>query len=378
MRNFWLVNIAVLLAAACGCTQRPGVIVPDKKQSDEVKILTRNDEVRHLAMGYADSYVTQSVQAMDELSAKTKNPEVAAWSRQQKLSLATAAFTNAAEPNPHLAVIDLVILVSMRRAALENHWIPNLLHQDGEVVLTSAKRAENEAWQLAAHVLSHSQREELKDAIAHWMKTHPEQYYVGWGRLTDFAVARNMSADSPEAKMPSSIFSLLYIDPLSNLDPVAQEMKNYRDVADRLMYLVMRMPLLIGGEMNQIIERSMRLPETTAFVGATTRFADSTDRFASEAGAWPAKWSAVAADQQGGIKAIMTDVRQVLTDAEAKSAAINQQTAGTIDRAADSSVRIIWHAAAAGLLLLVVAIIGFPMAMLRYKRLSRAEAAGRL
>ena len=38
------------------------------------------------------------------------------------------------------------------------------------------------------------------------------------------------------------VFSLLYINPMPNLDPVATEIRSYRMLTERLFYVMMRMP----------------------------------------------------------------------------------------------------------------------------------------
>ena len=74
----------------------------------------------------------------------------------------------------------------------------------------------------ATKVLTEGQLAELRSVIEQWVKENPGQYYVSHVRFTDFATTKRMTADSPQAKAPGSVFGLLYLDPLAGLDPVAR------------------------------------------------------------------------------------------------------------------------------------------------------------
>lgn len=244
-------------------------------------------ETRTSAQNFADGYVLSMMQALDELIASTERPEIAEWAKDQKIATAMAAYTNATGPNPQVSCVDLVMLTTLKRIALERHWIPKLLQDEGTGVLATARSQEAAAWTAVGRVLTGKQIEELRGIIDAWVAEHPDQYYVGWVRLTDLSAAKHLSAQSPELKLPGNIFGLLYLDPLANLDPVAKEMRSYRDLTERLTYLLLRLPSVYSAQIETMFHAMTKEEQLGKFVTSTTRFAAATERFADAAARYP-------------------------------------------------------------------------------------------
>lgn len=245
------------------------------------------DDARTIVQSFADGYVVASIQSFDELRASTTRPAVARWALAQKVATATAAYTNATAPNPFLACVDQVILASLKRIAIERHWMSALLGEEGADVLEAARRSEQAAWEMAGRTLSKAQLDDLDGVIRTWVKDNPDQYYVGWVRLTDIAAARSRGKGGPAVKMPTSLLGLLFIDPLANLDPVAQEMRNYRNLTERLTYLLLRMPQVYSWQVQFTLQEVLSDEHPQSVVSATTRFAEATDRFATATAGYP-------------------------------------------------------------------------------------------
>ncbi len=226
-------------------------------------------------MNFADSYVTHHIQALDELIKNTKRPEIANWGKLQRIHSATSIYTNATNPSAAISVVDLALLATLRRMAIEDHWIPMLLHEEGAGLLDSAKRGESEGWALASVTLTPEQIVELKDAIGAWKAEHKDQYYVGWVRLSDIASAKQIRSSSSLAKR-GSLLGLLFLDPLAGLDPVAQELRSYRALSERLMFLLLRLPTIFSWQADVTIAAAIDTPETRKLIDATSRFADTT------------------------------------------------------------------------------------------------------
>ena len=292
------------------------------------------DKVRAAALDMADTYVIQATQAYDDLIERTTRPQVARWAVEQKIATATAAFTNATNPNPYVGVVDLVILAALKRTAIERHWVPTLLGDgEGSPVLAAARRAEADAWAVAGRVLSGEQVRDLRHAIDAWVAAHPDQHYVALVRLTDFA-GRGQSGGSGGAggidiRLPPSLFGMLYIDPLAGLDPVAQEMRSYRWLTERLVYLGMRMPGIWSWQVRNILTDATDTPQTRRFVDATSRFADATTKFADATAAFP---RALSVERQAALQ-------QAGTFLTAERAAAIAQAAGVVAAERSAAIR---------------------------------------
>ena len=89
------------------------------------------DEVRSQVMSLRDSYTQTVVQAFDELVATSKNPQIVDWARKQRLATITVTMTNATGQNAFVGLLDMVVFATLKRNALEKHWVPTLLGEEG-------------------------------------------------------------------------------------------------------------------------------------------------------------------------------------------------------------------------------------------------------
>jgi len=355
-------------------------------------------QVQSEVMSFADTYATTCAQTLDTLRSTTKRPEVATWALETKISTATAAYSNATGPNEVVNLLDMLVLVTLKRLAIEDHWNPNFLHEEGRPVLETYDRMETRAWRIAARAFTPEQIEETHTLIDQWRADNPDQYYVSHIRFTEFAAARRVSGVGSKPKKSGSILGMLYLDPLANLDPVAQELQNYRDLSERLLFLVERMHLLLGWEAELIASRATSMPDIRDFVQSAGKFADATTRLADTAAKFPQD---VSTERQAAVTqisdemakqriALMNDVEQQserlnkllahagqLIDQVGKTGAgINSDTTATVLAGEQASRRVLNHAFALALVLTLVVILGIPLSALWKRRMLNRPVQG--
>jgi hypothetical protein len=269
-------------------------------------------ELRIHGMAAADVYAVTIIQGLDELRAKTKRPEVAQWTMDHRLATLTAVTTNATQSSDAGSLLDTMVYSTLKRKALEEHWIPTLLKEEGETLRKTYEHAERSVWTEAAEVLAPKQIEELKLIIEEWRRANPGQYYVSHVRIGDITTAMRLTRESERVKLPGSVFGLLYLDPLSGLDPVTAELHNYRALTERMVYLMQRMPMIVGMQAEVAAINSTNAPQLVRIndsmekIGAS--FAKITEVFAK----WP---SQISAERQSAVNQVAT-----ATAAERKSA----------------------------------------------------------
>lgn len=344
----WLAAALIGCAAAAvsaGCAPTPPAAAAAAAQKKGTSFTSVSVEsmaaARTQAMSSADTYLTVFVQAMDELRDNTKRPEVAEWAMEQRINTGTAVFTNASGGNDFVALLDMLVLSTLKRHSMEEHWIPALLHEEGAPVLKEMLHGERDVWTTGAKVLTEGQLAELRSVIEQWVKENPGQYYVSHVRFTDFATTKRMTADSPQAKAPGSVFGLLYLDPLAGLDPVARELQQYRALTERILYLTNRLPMVLAWRLELAAYRTVNAPQltrfndnTSKFTEVATRFTEVVTRFAENVRQMPANLATErnAAIQQ--IEAVTTrQVQQVeaATTRQVKSA-VDQAMAGVTEQ----------------------------------------------
>ena len=404
--------VALLLA---GCGGKAGQAPPAAAVTPAERPLGGVDaeQARSVVMSLADNYSQVVVQSLDELVKTTKEPARAEWARAQRLNTVAVSLTNATGPSATVALLDMVVFATLKRAAVEEHWLPSLLGEEGRNVAEAHRRGEAEAWAAAARVLSPSQVTELRELVREWQQAHPGQYYVGYTRFSDFDAFRQLSPESPQVKARGSLFAALYIDPLSGLDPVAREIRSYRALTERMTFILARLPILANYQLDLAVHGATGTPEVRQAVASTEKFAEATRHFADAVTRFPRDLAAerqsavvqvaeatsherqaaleqvaraVAAEreailreasaQEGRVRAILGDVNGVLKNANEVGASVNAATTKTVTSAQRAANDTLSRATTLALILVAAALLGVPASLLGYGMLRRRLLRG--
>jgi hypothetical protein len=232
-------------------------------------------------MRFADTYAATVAQACDEISAKATNTDIRLTALRWKLGQATSAYTDATGQNPAVNALDMLVLVSMARIVVEDYGVET--YGDAIQPLLDAQRSlESNAWTMASGVLKPSQEQELKDMIQEWRVKNPHLHYVGQIRFREFVTALGRMP-SQATTSASSIFSLLYIDPLAGLDPTAAAIEETRELGERAMYYTQRMPNLLSWQTEVLAYQLAGQPESQQVLDDVNRLATSSEIFAKTA-----------------------------------------------------------------------------------------------
>ena len=422
--NRLYVTPLLLLLTLAGCAHQakgPSLAAAQLSGVDSSSKLTP-EEIRSEVLSFADTYTTITAQSLDELQKQTKRPEVAAWALRYKIATALAAMTNATSPNPIVSLLDMITLVTLKRAGLEEHWIPTLLGEEGKDVLASFRRAESDIWDLANRALTPSQVAELRELINQWQKNNPTQYYVSHIRFMDFSESRHIYDRSGNPPPPGSLFALLFIDPMASMDPVARELHGFRLLTERMLFVAKRAPMIFSWEMQGAILDAAENPQTNRFLDSVNTFNnhlktfnDTTIAFTTTLRDYPKDLArerealieeflhgiteqrkaildgltlqrqglqeALTVQRQGLIKdleaehdrleKLLADARSTLKDIRETSATVNSSAGNTVTHAEESSSRLASRIFTYLLILLLVLLIVGPIMLLLYKYAAR-------
>jgi hypothetical protein len=283
-------------------------------------------------MRFADTYVATIAQACDTISAQASQPKIRLAMLRWKLGQATSIYTDATGENPAVNALDMLVLVSVSRMVVESYGRET--YGDTVLPLIEAQRKlETNAWMMAGGVLKPSQQKELRDMIQEWRKKNPDQRYVGSIRFREFVAALGKTP-TPATTAPTSIFSLLYLDPLAGLDPTTAAIQEARELAERAMYYGQRMPTLLNWQMEVLAYQLAAQPESQQLLTNAAQFAAAADAFTQTAHQLPQiiNGQRQAAIQQifDGLKAegnqsqeLLTNTRQTLDAASMAATNLN-------------------------------------------------------
>src|SRR5690606_2332970 len=118
---------------------------------------------------------------------------------------------------------------------------------------------------------------------------------------------------------PTSVFSLLRLDPLSGLDPATRELAETRLFAERALFLAQRMPDLLRWEMELFTLKTVEMPQLQQLLTNSTQLAAAADRFSQVAAHLPTLLSTererllgALKEQETGLSALAREVRHTL------------------------------------------------------------------
>jgi len=229
-------------------------------------------------MRAADVYVAMVSQACDDISAKTTNSAIRLAALRWKLSQATAAFNDATGENPSVNALDMLVLVTMALNVVQDYGVAT--YGDAALPLLDTQRQlESNAWSTARSVLKPPQVQELRGLIQEWRRKNPNQRDIGPIRFREFVASLGRTPKASSIA-PTSIFSLLYIDPLAGLDPTTAAIEGIHELGERMMYYSQRMPMLLNWQTQLLVLQLADQPAPQQMLNDANRLASAASAFA--------------------------------------------------------------------------------------------------
>jgi len=331
--SFFVLSLLLTLCSGCRlfktAAEAPGqtvrAITPGKKNQHTLDPV----EVQQRVLRFADQFSTRITVATAQLRHGTNaiDPaEVLRW----KIALGTETCSIASGPNAVADLLDLTVFVTVTRASVEEHWLPEVFGESARPLLESCRNAETEIWRLAGGVLNPEQQAELRQGIGLWRAQNPlpENLLAARALGLTARVAEARKTDKPASS--ASVFNLLMLDPLSGLDPATREIAETRLFAERALYVAQWMPMLLRWQTELLTLNAVALPEVQQLVTNSTQIAASVDRFARVVELLPNQVSAERQEilkalesQEKGLSALTAEARQTLTAGTQMSTSLN-------------------------------------------------------
>ncbi len=217
----------------------------------------RLQEVQLKVMRYADDYGGRMRDPLAALSVQSASPERRLDVQNWRITQTTAAYTIASGPNPVVNALDMVVLATLSRLVVEHYW--QSAPEETQALLATHRGLERQAWLLVDGILNAEQTAELQWLLDLWRTEHPDVRAVSQVRFTDFAAIVGRS--STEAHGSGSLFGLIGLDPLGNLDPAVREIEQTRQLAERAIYYLQRAPNLLDMQVERLAYQLAVMPE---------------------------------------------------------------------------------------------------------------------
>ncbi|HUR44512.1 MAG TPA: hypothetical protein VMZ27_01455 [Candidatus Saccharimonadales bacterium] len=216
-------------------------------------------ELQAELMRYADQYGTVLSRSMGTFAGRLESADSRARAEEFKVDQASAAVFIAAGPQAHVSLLDMIVLVTLGRRALETNWAEASAGTLDSLLETYAK-LETNLWALAARHLAREQCDELRTLIQQWRDSHPEPEATAFIRFAD--VAQQSDNDLPrDSTLGRSVLDLPNLDPLAGLGAIPRVTEQARFLTDRAMYWGQRLPVVAQWRSELLAAHLVQTPE---------------------------------------------------------------------------------------------------------------------
>jgi hypothetical protein len=235
-----------------------------------------------------------------------------------KISYTTTILALATGPNAITNLLDMVALITRSRMMVETYWLPEVYGESARPFLETCREAETQLWQLTTPLLTAGQQEELRQTIQTLHQQDRNSQTLLPAQALNF-VSGVAKVSQKKRYEPSSVFSLLMLDPLSGLDPATRELAETRLFAQRALFIAQRMPNLLRWEMELFTVKTAELPQLQQLLANSTQLAAAADRFSQVAAQLPTLLSTererllgALKEQETGLRSLTREVQQTL------------------------------------------------------------------
>ena len=235
---------ALLLLAVTSCAYMPW----RKASQTEVRLGDSGLTINMLqteVLRFADNYVSSVAYAADALAAGVGSRKAQISALKWKLGQANAAYADATGENPVWNALDLAVLSMVSRLVVTHPDVRKEFGPSADALVATHVDLEKSAWALIATFLTPAQVEELRSLVEEWRRANPNERNVTGARFREFALNLGKFSATDARQKPTSIFSMLYLDPFAGLDPTTVAIDQSRELAERVTAYAERLPTLV-------------------------------------------------------------------------------------------------------------------------------------
>ena len=242
-----------------------------KQEQGDQRSVTRA-QLQATLMDFADRFASIVAKYASDFENEITSPQARLTASRLRFYPLASAFEIASGPDPGVALLDMVVLVTLGRIVWEEHWRPLVFGDPAEVMVKDFQKLEADIWSIAERVLTQEEEEELRALILEWRQKNPEEIGVSFIRFNDFGKLQPDSA-LVRASRAGGFFA--------DVAEAARATDEIRLLGDRAMYMVSRMQVLSSLQVNLAYAEVASQPEVVQALSDTTRFVDISNRLAA-------------------------------------------------------------------------------------------------
>lgn len=229
------------------------------------------EELQAAVISYANRYIAIVGQAAVRLEAAIPTDQARLNAARRKVYSITAVVETAAGPNPGPALLDLVVTATLNRMVWEEYWRPQIFGKPATIMVEAFKTMEADAWELAAKVMTHEQRQEFRDLINDWYANHPEQVFVDYVTFSDFGDI-GTKPNLKNIQKPGGL--------LAPIREATEAVDDVRMTVERAMFLLAKMQLIMGSQAELVYRNLIVQPEMKTMLTDISGLKQTANRYA--------------------------------------------------------------------------------------------------
>ncbi|HMN42320.1 MAG TPA: hypothetical protein PKE29_15855 [Phycisphaerales bacterium] len=284
-----------MLGLPAGCAVAGSDI--DKKPAVLGRAGAEYEQVQGELMSFVDTFISTIVQQWNQADASMAagtdepgTPGAAPAERAKRVSLeikianVSGALGIATGSNPIVGVADMITMITLQRMILEDPWAARLLGPEKAARLVATYREqEAKAWRMAEGAFTPEQRAGLRTVIDRWRAEHPDQRYTAGVRLEDFARDRGTTGAADAPSGPTSLFAIVGLDPLANLDPTVREVQRSRMLAERVFFYTQHAAPLVKWQTESLYSGFLQSQDVRQMMGSMVKVSQAAENVAAVA-----------------------------------------------------------------------------------------------
>jgi hypothetical protein len=272
------------LADAQGTTA-PSAPTPTPAAAQVSAVMTLVDARRVQAevMDFADDMTVRLAEAIDQIETVPLPIEARVVAHRLKYTVAHGATIIAAAQNPRIALVDMLVMITLQRALIEQSIVPQYFGSEADRLRYIFEASERQIRVLAERALTAEQLAEIDRLTERWLEANPDRRFAAYVRFSEFAEARQVvTGQRSTGGRPSNVLGFLFIDPLSGLDPTTREIEQARLFAERAFLYLQRMPVLVSWQAELFFIDTVSEPEVVRLLSNADSVTRSVETMTAE------------------------------------------------------------------------------------------------
>ena len=261
--------LAVLpnFAAAQQRTER--VVIAPVDTAGQSGVITSRQQLNDQVKRFADRYHARMSIAVDRMYEHPLTPAQFQSAQYWRTMSRVTSIEIAIGPNAVTNLFDMMVLTSLGRMVIEEHWVPERFGEEyGQPLLDASRALEEDIWNVADAVLTLELQEEMRTMIRNYRIQNPDQVNPWWIRMDQFSGQR-------AARLNAIRRSGGLLREVRRAREAAEE---FQEFAERALFYVQRAPENVAGKIEGSVLRLLGGPQVAQMLEDSNRFVGSIEQ----------------------------------------------------------------------------------------------------